>query len=158
MMQNIVKKYGNQVRLVHRSFANAQNPQTEKAAEAALCAGEQGRFWEMNNLLFQTGHLELRDLIALAAALGLQSESFNSCLDSGRYATRVNKDLYAAAGLGVTITPALFVNGRSIQSPRSTDEVAKVIEEELYGPSRLAKTSDNNSRGQSAQNTPGSRK
>ena len=159
MMQNMVRKSGNQVRLVHRGFANAQNPQTEKAAEAALCAGEQGRFWDMNNLLFQTGHSELRDLIALAATLNLHSESFNSCLDSGRHAVAVKKDMYAAAGLGVTSTPALFVNGRPIQSPRTGDEIAKVIEEELYGASHLAKTSEsNNSRSQSAQNTPGSRK
>jgi protein-disulfide isomerase len=129
---SLVKKYGNQVRLVSRNFALEQ-PYSAQAAQAALCAGDQGRFWEMHDLFFQTGHPEPQFFNMQASALKLNLQDFGACLDSGRHADTIKKDLYAAASLGVMGTPALFVNGRPVLAPHSIDDVANLIDDELHG-------------------------
>jgi protein-disulfide isomerase len=143
-LQSLLKLYGNQVRVVYRSFSTDQNPLAGKAAEAAFCAADQGRFRQMQTMLFQMDHLEERDLFGGAGLLNLNVEDFGACLSSGRYAEKVKKDLYAAAGLGVTSAPALFVNGRPILL-HNFDEITKVIEEELKGsPHTAAGAADSN--------------
>ena len=126
----LVKRYVGQVRLVYRSFA-MQQPYSEAAAQAALCAGEQGRFWEMHDLL-QSGHPEPQFFNMHALSLNLNLQNFGACMSTGRYADKVNKDLYAGAALGVTGTPSLFINGRPVFAPRTIEDVSKVIDEELH--------------------------
>ncbi len=137
-LRDLQKKYGGQVRLVFRNFAHEQ-PYAEMAAEAALCAGDQGRFWEMHDSLFQTGRPEPQYLNLHAARLNLNLQEFGACLMSGRHAESVKRDLFAAAGLGVTNAPAVFVNGRPVLALRTVEDIAEVIDEELQSPAQLAK-------------------
>ena len=157
-LQSLLKLYGDQVRVVYRSYPADQNPLAGKAAEAALCAADQGRFRQMQAMLFQMDHLEERDLFGGAGLLKLNMEDFGACLSSGRHAEKVKKDLYAAAGLGVTSAPALFVNGRPVLL-HSFDDITKVIDEELKGSSRLpgSASDSNKSQGQTS-NMPGAPK
>jgi protein-disulfide isomerase len=81
-----------------------------KAAEAARCAGAQGKYWEMHARLFANqGALDLKDLPGHAEALGLAMPAFQQSLESGRYAEAIRKDLTAGQQAGVTGTPAFFV-------------------------------------------------
>ena len=102
-LDQVVQKYGNQVRLVFRQFPLTMHPFAKKAAEAALCANEQGKFWEMHDAMFhdQQG-LAVDALKAKAAAIGLNTEHFNYCLDAGKYASGVNTDIEAGEAAGGT--------------------------------------------------------
>ncbi len=133
-IRNLQKKYGSQMRLVYRNFV-FQQPVAETAAEAALCAGEQGRFWEMHDSLFQTARPEPEYMNLHAARLNLNLQEFGACLSSGRHHDAVRKDLFAAAGLGVLTVPAIFVNGRPVLAATNIDEIEKIIKEELLGSS-----------------------
>jgi protein-disulfide isomerase len=129
----VVTKYGDKVRLVFRQFPLPMHPNAAKAAEAALCANEQGKFWEMHDAMFkdQAG-LAVDGLKSKAAGIaGLNAASFNSCLDSGKETPAVQSDMKAGTKAGVNGTPAMFVNGRFISGVVSSDDLSKVIDEEL---------------------------
>jgi protein-disulfide isomerase len=83
-----------------------------RAAEAARCAGDQGRFWEMRDLLVSTGKLDEEDIMAHARQLKLDLKAFSACLSEGKHRTAIQQDILEAARLGVNGTPG-FVIGRS---------------------------------------------
>jgi protein-disulfide isomerase len=81
-----------------------------KAAEASHCAGEQGRFWEMHGLLFQNqAALGPEQLPVHAKTLGLDEAKFGQCLESGRFAADIRKDIADAGAAGITGTPSFLV-------------------------------------------------
>jgi len=132
-LQEVVSKYGNKIRLVFRQFPLPMHPNAAKAAEASLCANEQGKFWEMHDAMFkdQAG-LAVDGLKSKAAGIsGINAASFNSCLDSGKETPAVQSDVKAGTKAGVNGTPAMFVNGRFLSGAVSTDDLSKVIDEEL---------------------------
>ncbi len=107
------------VRFVYRDFPLSFHLQAQKAAEAAECADDQGKFWPYHDLLFENSNgdgtgLQIADLKKYAADLGLNAATFNSCLDSGKYASEVSKDLSDGAAGGVGGTPTFFVNGNAV--------------------------------------------
>ncbi|MEX2147860.1 MAG: thioredoxin domain-containing protein [Candidatus Rokuibacteriota bacterium] len=86
------------------------HPDAFKAAEAAECAGAQGKFWEMHKLLFANHRaLGVAELPRHAATLGLDAAAFRKCLDSGEHAAKVRRDIEDARKAGLTGTPAFFV-------------------------------------------------
>jgi len=132
-LEQVVSKYGNKVRLVFRQFPLPMHPNAAKAAEASLCANEQGKFWEMHDAMFKDqGGLAVDGLKTKAAGIaGINAASFNSCLDSGKETPAVQSDMKAGTKAGVNGTPAMFVNGRFISGVVSADDLSKVIDEEL---------------------------
>jgi len=134
-VNRVRETYGDKVRWVFRHFPLDFHAQAEKAGEAAACAGEQGKFWEMHDLLWtNTAKLQVDDLKAHAATLGLDGPTFAQCLDSGKYAGLVESDLEAGQGYGVSGTPAFFVNGRPLVGAQPFDAFAQVIDDELQRP------------------------
>jgi protein-disulfide isomerase len=124
--------YGDKVRFVFRHFPLNFHPQAEKAGEAAACAREQGKFWEMHDRLWANpGKLQPAELKEHAAALGLDAGAFGQCLDSGRYAGLVQQDIEQGARYGVSGTPAFFVNGRPLVGAQPFESFAQVIDDEL---------------------------
>jgi 2-hydroxychromene-2-carboxylate isomerase len=124
--------YGDQVRFAFRHFPLAFHDQAPKAGEAVACAGDQGKFWEMHDLLWDSpGRIAPPDLKEHAATLGLDTEAFGQCLDSGRHAGIVESDTAAGARLGVSGTPAFFINGRPLVGAQPFQAFASVIDEEL---------------------------
>jgi protein-disulfide isomerase len=132
-LEQVVSKYGNKVRLVFRQFPLPMHPNAAKAAEAALCANEQGKFWQMHDAMFKDqGSLAVDGLKTKAAGIaGVDAASFNSCLDSGKETAAVKSDVKEGTKAGVNGTPAMFVNGRFISGVVSADDLSKVIDEEL---------------------------
>jgi protein-disulfide isomerase len=132
-LKAVEKNYPNQVRIVFRQFPlRKMHPRAQKAAEAALCASEQGHFWEMHDSLF--GHQEnLSDdaLKARAVALNINAAAFNACLDSGKEVAAVDKDLAEGADAGVTGTPTMFINGRKVVGNQPYAAIRAVIEDEI---------------------------
>jgi protein-disulfide isomerase len=131
-MEQVRAKYGDKVRLVFRQFPLAFHQKAQKAAEASLCANDQGKFWEMHDAMFANQQaLAVDALKAKAAELGLNAESFNSCIDSGKHAAAVKADLDAGAAAGVSGTPAMFVNGRFISGAVPLEQITQVVDDEL---------------------------
>jgi len=134
-VDRVRETYGDKVRWVFRHFPLDFHAQAEKAGEAAACAGEQGKFWEMHDLLWaNSAKLQVADLKAHAGTLGLDAPRFGQCLDSGRYSGLVEADLQAGQGYGVSGTPAFFVNGRPLVGAQPFDAFAQIIDDELSRP------------------------
>ncbi len=100
-----------EVAVIYRHFPlNSIHPNAQKAAEAAECAGEQGKFVEMHDMLFELGVAGgSATYKSYASQLGLDTAKFNSCLDSGKYASKVSSDLQEGSSLGIQGTPGFFV-------------------------------------------------
>ena len=132
-LNQVMDDYDGRVRLVFRQFPlHSLHPNAQKAAEASLCADDQGQFWEMHDAIFeQSGGVNVTSLKARAAELGLDEDAFGSCLDSGRFAEQVAADVDAGRALGVSGTPALFINGRYLSGAQPYDVIARVIDDEL---------------------------
>jgi protein-disulfide isomerase len=131
-LDQIEEKFGDQVRVVYRQYPLSSHANAVKAAEASLCAHEQGKFWEMHDLLFEEQEkLTLPDLKDKASRLALDAAAFAECIDSGRFALAVQTDLREGIAAGVDGTPAFFVNGRFISGAVPFEAIAEVIEDEI---------------------------
>ncbi len=132
VMDEVLQQYAGKVRLVHLDFPLDGHPGAVPAARAARCAGEQGKFWEYHrSLMTAPGALDDADLKGRAASLRLDAASFGSCLSSDRHDAAIHASVEKGAGLGVTGTPAYFVNGRMISGARPLASFAEVIDAEL---------------------------
>jgi protein-disulfide isomerase len=102
------------LRYVFRDFPlDAIHPQARSSAEAAHCAGDQGKYWEAHDLLFKNQQqLQPDDLKGYAKTLGLDVDAFNTCLDQSRHRDRVQQNLNDGVKAGVRGTPA-FVLGKT---------------------------------------------
>ncbi len=131
-VKKVLETYGDKVRLVIRDFPLSFHANAQKAAEAAGCAFEQGKFEPMYDKLFANQRqLDVPSLKRFAGELGLDTAEFGECLDSGRRADEVRADAEAGSRVGVTGTPAFFVNGRMISGAVPFEEFKKIIDEEL---------------------------
>ena len=111
-VDKILTEYAGQVRLVYRDFPLSFHPNAQKAAEAAECAGEQGKYWEMHDKLFamnESKTLSIANYKTAAQELGLNADQFASCLDQSKYAQEITADYQDGIAGGVTGTPGTFV-------------------------------------------------
>jgi protein-disulfide isomerase len=137
VVRRVLAEYKGRVRLVHQAFPLGGHPRAPKAAEAALCAGEQGRYWEMHDLLFAgQGALGIDDLKGRARSLPLDAPRFDACLDSGRMAPVVETSRRLGEGIGVNATPAFFVNGRPLSGMQPFERFKELVDHELANPGR----------------------
>jgi protein-disulfide isomerase len=120
------------VKFVYRDFPLNIHANAQKAGEAAECAGEQGKFWEMHDKLFDDGVSGGVDSFKqYASDLGLDTTKFNECLDSDKMASEVQKDFSDGSAAGVSGTPAFFINGIFISGAQPFEAFEQVIEAEL---------------------------
>lgn len=115
ILKELRRIYGQKIRVVYRDYPGPNHPYAQQAAEAAHCAGEQGKFWEYHDILFERQTPGKGwDFPALAKELGLKQDAFASCVITGRYREEVTRDLQDAIKLGMTSTPTFFINGRPL--------------------------------------------
>lgn len=129
----IVSEYGQRIKFVYKHFPiRSIHPFAQKAAEASECAGAQNKFWEMHDRMFENNEaLDVSSLKQYAADIGLNTNQFNECLDSGAKARIVNDDLGEGAALGVDATPTFWVNGKWYRGLLNYDQFKSVIDAEL---------------------------
>jgi protein-disulfide isomerase len=129
----LLKQYPGKVKLVYRDFPiDGLHPQTRRAAEAARCARDQGRFWEYHDLLFaEAPKAAPEDLQRYAEQSGLDLAAFERCLSDNVHRAAVQRDLDEGTRLGVTGTPAFFINGRPLSGAQPLEAFVRVMEEEL---------------------------
>ena len=135
-VRKILEEYQDQIRLVYKDFPLSFHENAEPAALAALCAKEQGKFWEYHDLLFENQEsLTSADLKKYATDLGLKTQEFSSCFDSKKYKDQVSEDKNEATRLSVGGTPTFFVNGRLVGWNSQTEgwfnALKRSIDEEL---------------------------
>jgi protein-disulfide isomerase len=133
-VEEVMRTYAGKVKLVFRQLPLNMHPNAFKAAEASLCAHEQGRFWEYHDVLFKNREkLQVADLKQHATQLGIDTGKFNECLDSGKMASTVREDMKAAEAAGVNGTPAFFINGVFLNGAVPIQDFKEVIDAELAG-------------------------
>jgi len=132
-LPQILEAYEGKIRLVFRDFPlTSMHSNAQKAAEAAECADDQGQFWAYHDILFQNQQaLDIDSLKEYAQELGLDTDAFNECLDSGQYTPEVENDLAQGQSYGVTATPTFFINGRLLRGAQPFSAFEAMIEEEL---------------------------
>jgi protein-disulfide isomerase len=108
----------------------------QKAAEAARCAGDQGKFWEYHDILFYSRQLSVPELKNHARVLKLDGDRFDKCLDDGAKAGVVKSDFDEGKRLGLTGTPSFFVNGHFFSGSVTYALLKQMIDQQLA----LAKT------------------
>jgi len=133
-LEQVKADYPDDVKIVFMHFPLRQiHPDAQKAAEASMCAFDQGKFWEAHDLYFaEQSTLGVDDLKEKAGRLGLDAATFAECVDSGRYVDYVQADVSTGIALGVNGTPAVFINGRPLPGGAVPFEmVAEMIDDEL---------------------------
>jgi protein-disulfide isomerase len=131
-VEKVMNDYAGKVRLVYRQFPLNFHPHAAKAAEASLCALDQGKFWEYHDVLFKNQKkLTPEELKTHATSVGLDGQKFGACLDSGEKKKTVEADTQAGAQAGVGGTPAFFINGIFLNGAQPLEEFKKVIDGEL---------------------------
>lgn len=127
------------VKLVYRDFAFL-GPESLTAALATQCAGEQGKYWAFHDRLYEieladgaehNGNLSASLMKSLAGQFGLNQSQFNSCLDSEKYLSEIEKDYEDGVKFGVAGTPAAFVNGQLIEGAQPYAVFKDLIEKAL---------------------------
>ena len=124
--------YGNKVRIVFKDFPLPNHAEAQKASEAAHCAGEQGKYWEMHDAMFANQRaLQVPALKQAARALGIDGAKFDQCLDSGKHAANVRADYELGEKMGVNSTPTIYINGRPLVGAQPFEQFKLIIDEEL---------------------------
>jgi protein-disulfide isomerase len=125
---------GGQVKIVFSPMLDL-GPTSLQAALAAECAGEQGQFWPMHDLLFERqrelygGGNEI--FTAFAAELGLDTAAFQSCMDEQRYAASIQAQDEARRQLGIRTRPTIDINGQLVVGAQSFDRFQSVIDDQI---------------------------
>lgn len=132
-LERLKSEYGDRLRIVYRHYPLDNHPNAFQAARASMCAADQGRFWEMHDLLFQEqNRLGNADLREKAERLSLDTAAFDECLASDRHIDTIERDIRAGDRVGVDGTPAVFVNGIPVPGGAAPyDVIAEMIEDEL---------------------------
>ena len=124
------------VKFIYRDFAFL-GQESLWAASAARCAGEQGKFWQYHDYLYgnqrgeNQGAFNKNNLKSFSAALGLDTEKFNICLDSEKYTDLIQKETKAGGESGVQGTPASFINGTLYPGALPIATFTQIIDNEL---------------------------
>jgi protein-disulfide isomerase len=131
-VNKILAHYGDKVSFAFHDFPLQMHAQAQKAAEAARCAGAQGKYWNFHDALFENGKkLDVPQLKDQAQKLSLDAAKFDKCLDSGEQAGAVAKDAAEARRLGLSGTPTFFINGHLFPGPLKYDALRDTIDKEL---------------------------
>lgn len=131
-LNEILETYGDSVRHVFKQLPLPMHPQARLGAEAALCAGDQGKFWEMHDWLFTNKNSINREAMTeQATVLEMDTEVFGTCLDEKKHDAQISEDMKEANGFGITGTPGFLINGRALRGAVPMDQFVQIINEEL---------------------------
>jgi protein-disulfide isomerase len=131
-VKRLVEAYPDKVRYMPYNFVLAAHTDAPRAADAAVCAARQNRYWEMHDYLFDhQKDLSASAVSKAAADLGLNTAAFSECLSASSTREGTIKDMKEGKDLGVTSIPAFFINGRVVTGAVPYDALAKIVDEEL---------------------------
>ena len=124
----MLKAYPNEVKFVYKDFPLSFHKQAKNAAKAARAAGEQGKFWEMHDLIFEKYNLLTEEMFKeFATKLNLDVNRFIADFNSNKYDQLIQQDINLGRQSGVSGTPTLYMNGKRMQR-RSFDDFKQSID------------------------------
>jgi protein-disulfide isomerase len=133
----IWEEYEGKIRYIFRDYPLPFHPHAQQTAEAARCAGDQGKYWEMHDLLFTkqdewTPKQDIKtNLTTYAQKIDLNITEFSSCLSSGKYTAAVKEDFALGESVGVSGTPSFFINGKMLVGAQPFASFKSLIDLEL---------------------------
>jgi protein-disulfide isomerase len=131
-VKKIMETYKGKVRLVIKNYPYKYRDYARYAAEASLAARDQGKYWEMHDILIKRSpKLDRPDLIQYAKELGLDVKKFTEAIDSQKHAKEIDRDLELAIKMDLFNTPTFFINGRKVIGELPFGYFKKIIDEEL---------------------------
>jgi protein-disulfide isomerase len=131
-VKKIMDTYKGKIRLVIKNYPYKYRDYSRLAAEASLAAREQGKYWEMHNLLIKRSpKLDRQSLISYAKELGLDVSKFTTDIDSQKHKAEIDRDLKLAMDMDLYNTPTFYINGRQVVGERPFEYIKKIIDEEL---------------------------
>ena len=131
-IDQLLARYGDRVKLVHRDFPIDPRHAKSLAHEAARCAGDQGRFWAYHDALYASTPKSTPDELKVhAEAIGLDVDAFAQCLAGGTGPALVQRDVDEGRRVGVKATPTFFVNGRPLVGAQPLERFVEIIDQEL---------------------------
>lgn len=130
----LMNAYPGKIRMVYRNLPlTSIHPDAQAAAEAAMCAGEQGAYWNYHDKLFGGNSLSSNVYTQYAQELNLDMTTFTSCFSSGKYRQAIKEDSDFAINMGIQSTPTFFINGLAVVGAQPMDVFTQIIDKELAG-------------------------
>ena len=131
-LDTVMKRYEGKIVHVFKNLPLPFHAEAELAGQAALCAQDQGKFWELHDWLFANArNINIETMSAAMGNLEADTELFKACVQQGTYAEKVRADAREARSFGITGTPGFLINVRVITCAQPLDAIIKVIDEEL---------------------------
>jgi len=130
-LKKLREQFGDKVSLVYKDFPLPMHALAARAAEAARCAGAQGKFWEFHDALFESKKLHTAEMKEEARALKLDGDRFDKCLDSGEQSAVVKKDSQEGQKLGISGTPSFFINSHFMSGSIGYAKLQDTVQKEL---------------------------
>ena len=128
----LMAAYPNDMKLIFKQFPLSMHPNASMAAAASLAAKEQGKFWEMHDLMFANFRkISPDNILTWAKQIGLDSERFKKDFTSPKYQAVVQKDVADGEAVGVYGTPAFFINGKHYNGPVTSESLKPILDAEL---------------------------
>jgi len=132
--QPLLAAYPGKIKLVYRNLPlTTIHPDALSAAEAAMCAGEQNAYWQYHEKLFGSEALNTSVYMQYAQDLGLNTQSFETCITENKYQKDIQADSDFALNLGISSTPTFFINGLAVVGAQPISVFKQVIDKELAG-------------------------
>ena len=132
VVKKIMDAYKGKVRLVIKNYPYKYRDYSRSAAEASLAAREQGKYWEMHDILIKRSpKLDRASLIGYARELGLDVQKFTASIDSQKFKKEIDADLKLAQDMDLFNTPTFYINGRQVVGERPFEYLKKIIDEEM---------------------------
>ena len=133
-MPQLISEYidTGKAKLIFRDFPLSFHKSAQKASEAAECAGDQGKYYEMHDKIFENQQsITVSDLKVYAEQIGLKVDEFNVCLDTDKHKDEVLQDFRDGQKAGVSGTPSFFINGKMLVGAQPFEAFKKIIDDEL---------------------------
>jgi len=131
-LEKLKSEFGDKIAIAFKDFPLPAHVNAQKLAEVADCAGEQGKYWDFHDYLFNDmKEFDLAQLKDRAKSLSLDSAKFNSCVDTDAEASKIKQDVAEGTRLSITGTPTLFINGRYLSGSTKYETLRDMVQEEL---------------------------
>jgi protein-disulfide isomerase len=125
------QEFGDKISVYYKDLPLQMHANARKAAEAARCAGDQNKYWEYHDQLYKTSQLETQNLKQIARDMKLDGDKFDKCLDGGAFSSAVQRDFTDAQQLGLSGTPAFFINGQYLSGAVEYKTIRDMVAQQL---------------------------
>lgn len=131
-LSEVKKKYKGKIKVAFKHFPLSFHKDAQPAAEASMCAQEQGKFWEYHDIVFKNQkNLKPEDLEKYAVQAGANAKKYKECVEGKKYAAYVTQDMAYGDKIGIKSTPTFFINGQLLSGALPYEAFSDAVDEAL---------------------------